>query len=371
MKVIRFYRSFDPLLGGVVSSIKYTNIALVNDHDVEVIVFDNIALEEGVVSVSDCNSLYGFSVSGLFRAIKAARFADAILVEGSWCFYGVIASVAAKINNIPYFYIPHGMLDSYFNSVSLLKYLKKFIYWLLVENFVVNGSNGVLFTCQKELDMSIKTFPFFNAESYILPLCTDDQILLGRGKVSGPWNPSVTYKVLFLSRLHPKKGLEILFEALSLLPDDFSWQLVIAGVGEIDYVDSLKSLADDLGVTGNIVWYGFADTKSRSLLYQECDFMVLTSYQENFGLVVPECLSFNKPVLISKGVYIWDVVDSYKSGVVCDVDVVSILNGFLEIFRIIDSDGFGALPRTCFLDCFSESSYLERFNSLVSPHVRS
>jgi glycosyltransferase involved in cell wall biosynthesis len=106
--------------------------------------------------------------------------------------------------------------------------------------------------------------------------------------------------LLFLSRIHPKKGLELLLEAWgSLRPRN--WRIRIAGPGEDSYIQGLKQRSRILGVDREIEWMGPASDSTKEELFRSSDLFILPSYSENFGLVVAEALSYGVPVITTTG----------------------------------------------------------------------
>lgn len=108
------------------------------------------------------------------------------------------------------------------------------------------------------------------------------------------------FTLIFMSRVHPKKGIDILFHALSRL--SFDVILKIAGSGEDDYITELKELASKLGITEKIEWMGWVDRKDKFKALMSSDLFVLVSLNENFANVVIESLHVGTPVLVSEEV---------------------------------------------------------------------
>jgi glycosyltransferase involved in cell wall biosynthesis len=106
--------------------------------------------------------------------------------------------------------------------------------------------------------------------------------------------------LLFLSRIHPKKGLELLLEAWSSLRPR-NWRIRIAGPGEDSYIQGLKQRSRILGVDREIEWMGPASGSTKEELFRSSDLFILPSYSENFGLVVAEALSYGVPVITTTG----------------------------------------------------------------------
>ena len=131
-------------------------------------------------------------------------------------------------------------------------------------------------------------------------------------------SPSDKFKLIFLSRIEEKKGLDLLFDALALL--DFDFTLSIAGSGEQAYIDSLKAKAIRLNIHHRIIWLGQLYLKEKFKALQQHDMMVLTSYNENFANVVIESLSVGTAVMLSDQVGLSTYVLSNNLGWISPLD---------------------------------------------------
>ena len=119
-------------------------------------------------------------------------------------------------------------------------------------------------------------------------------------------------KLLFLSRLHEKKGIINLIITFKEL-NPINWDLIIAGSGEKCFVDKLVKLSKDNYQSNNIKFVGFANEKKKEILFKSSDIFILPSYSENFGIVVAEALSHGLPVLTTKNTP-WSILIKYKCG---------------------------------------------------------
>ncbi|WP_345955134.1 glycosyltransferase [Mucilaginibacter sp. PAMB04168] len=127
------------------------------------------------------------------------------------------------------------------------------------------------------------------------------------------------FTLLFLSRIHPKKGLEILFQAISQF--NFKVKLKIAGDGDADYIAQLKALATQLNISHNVEWLGWKSREDKFTELLQADLFVLTSFNENFANVVVEALHMGTPVLISEDVALAGFVKNNDAGWVCTLTV--------------------------------------------------
>lgn len=109
--------------------------------------------------------------------------------------------------------------------------------------------------------------------------------------------------ILALSRIHPKKGFELLIESFADLKRRGlfnAWRLVFAGDGDVGYVDLLKSLALRNGLSGDAVFVGWLDGAAKYAALKDASLLVMPSYQENFGNSLVEAMAYGVPVLVSQ-----------------------------------------------------------------------
>lgn len=242
-------------------------------------------------------------------------------IHAWWNLVSIFSALVAKWHGVKIILSPRGMLTSYSlnNRNSKVKdaihfFLgKRLLKYAHIHATSEKERKDVLQTCEVNGVTVIPNFVRF----------PHSPLLEGWSKtgVSNNSEP-VTYKLLFLSRIEEKKGLELLFKALSQV--NIPYQLSIAGTGEEGYVKSLQTLASDLGIVSKINWLGHIEKQSKFELISASDLMVLTSYNENFANVVVECLAMGTPVLISEEVGLADYVAANKLGWVTPLDMEAI-----------------------------------------------
>lgn len=145
-----------------------------------------------------------------------------------------------------------------------------------------------------------------------------------------PEKESAPFKLIFLSRIEEKKGLELLFSALAKL--SFEWLLTLAGSGTVAYIESLKELAQQLKIDSRINWIGQVKPENKFDLLAQHHLMVLTSYNENFANVVVESLNVGTPVLVSDQVGLADYVATNNVGWITDLDPQNIADALTEAY---------------------------------------
>ncbi len=212
---------------------------------------------------------------------------------------------------IPYIVTVHGMLDEW--SMQR-KSLKKRTYLSLCGRKLFEHATTVHLTAESESEQASRWVPIGDREAvqcYALDLTSYDPL-------PGPDPAYKAYpvispemkKVLFLSRIHPKKGVEFLLEAGALLrKEGLPIQLLIAGPGEESYIKRLKSMASDLGIAEHTEFLGMVRGIEKRSLFQLSDVFVLPTYQENFGLVIAEAMACGTPVVTTRGTDIWREIE--------------------------------------------------------------
>jgi glycosyltransferase involved in cell wall biosynthesis len=271
--------------------------------------------------------------------IENANDYDVVLQHGLWNPTSFATWRAMKKTGQRYVTYPHGMLDPYFRGSKPLKHVLKQMLWFVADGRLLKDSQLVLFTTEEERLSARRSFwPCWYREKVVnygtadVPIYRSDQTEAFQKML-----PAVNDRpfLLFLSRIHPKKGCDILIEAFGRVAQ--TWpdvHLVIAGPDEAGLVPQLQSLAVNLGIQDRVHWPGMLKGPEKWGALRSCTGFVLPSHQENFGVVVAEAMACARPVLITNKVQIWREVKSANAGIVAndDVDgVASLLTSFLEL----------------------------------------
>ena len=216
----------------------------------------------------------------------------------------VAAARACRRAGVPYLIRPLGTLDSW--SMAQ-KSLRKRVFWQLAGKGMLQGAAAVHYTSEAE-KLSTERLTGLN-HGRVVPL--------GIEPASSTSSAKQDRYVLVLSRLHPKKGLDVLIEAFLALDQFPEWRLVLAGDGPAEYVSKLKSLA---GSSSRILFTGWVDGEQKDALLAGASLLALPSHQENFGLCVMEAMSHAVPVLVSPGVNLAPEIVTANAGWVAAID---------------------------------------------------
>jgi glycosyltransferase involved in cell wall biosynthesis len=281
---------------------------------------------------------------------------DAVILHGLWLYHGYATNKAVNaIDNrkggdsptraaIKLFVMPHGMLDPYFQQAGKrrLKAIRNFFYWKLVESKIINSANGVLFTSSEELLLARQTFAPYQPKremniGYGIPSPAEYTPEMKRAfSLTVPGLGESPY-LLFLSRIHQKKGVDMLVEAYSILKrkiikegaDITSFpRLVIAGPGWDEQYGKniLYGLNNQPALNGFVFTTGMLKGDAKWGAFYGADAFVLPSHQENFGIAVVEAMSCGKPVLMSNKINIWQDIETAGAGFVGDDTLEGCIN---------------------------------------------
>lgn len=332
-KILHVISTMDPKAGGVsqavktmVRGLKFYNIssAIVSLDEEEIKRdypdFELITIGKGTTSWNYHSKL----ISWLKENLDAY---ENVIVHGLWQFqcYAILKSMPAATATKIYV-MPHGMLDPYFQKSAgrKLKAFRNQLIWSLVENRLIKKAEGLLFTCEMEKTLAHETFNGYKPKKELVvglgveKDLEENEAMANEFKIAFPQVTSDGY-FLFISRIHPKKGLDLLVNAYLNLKQSGTHSLaplVIAGPGlDTPYGREIRELAakdpdiifTDM-LTGRLKWGAFYG----------CGAFVLPSHQENFGIAVVEALSCQKPVLISNQVNIWREIEREGGGIVVD-----------------------------------------------------
>jgi glycosyltransferase involved in cell wall biosynthesis len=334
MRILRSIHTLNPAVGGPIESVKQSSAVLASrGHHVEIVSLDAPTdpwARESPVPVHALGpgkASYGYSPR--FTPWIRERHAqyDAVIVHGIWQYSSFGVWRALRGTTTPYFVFPHGMLDPWFNRTYRLKHIKKLLYWPWAEYRVLRDAAAVLFTSDEERRLARESFSLYRCNEVVVNYGTagpDVNLETARHDFLQEF-PQLRGKrfLLFLGRLHEKKGCELLIQSFAASWNSTrelqSMHLVMAGPSADEgYLRHLNHLAARaLGgakmpitfsgmLTGNLKWGAFG----------AADAFILPSHQENFGIAVVEALACGTPVLISDKVNTWREIVNDGAGFV-------------------------------------------------------
>ena len=268
---------------------------------------------------------------------------DLVHVHAIFSYPSTVAMRIARLKNVPYIVRPLGQLCQW--SLQQAKF-KKQIYLQVIEKANLNHAQALHLTSEREQQevslLGLKT------DSFVLPhgLQMPDRLPKARQKLRAKLQlPEDEPIVLFLSRLHYKKGLDYLIPALSKLTDR-RFTFILAGSGDRTYEIEVDNLLQRHNIYSRTIKTGFVEGEYKNLLLQGSDIFALTSYSENFGIAVLEALAAGTSVLTTPGVALSSLIEKEQVGYVTELDIDTIASN-LEYILFHSQEAEQKSDRAC------------------------
>jgi glycosyltransferase involved in cell wall biosynthesis len=318
MKILHITNSIDKSSGGPSRSVPQTCIELAKlGISIELVTQESadqvIIKETSHLTVEFMNVreliLYGSRMS--------ATDIDLIHLQHIWNPYIQVMAFWAFQKKIPYIITPRGMLEPWIMAHNPWR---KKIALFLYQRKAIQRAAHIHATAQMEAD-NIRALGFSNPVT-IIPNGINLSEIKKSKTVYG------TKKMVFLSRIHPKKGIELLLEAWRNSNTE-GWMLEIAGNGESSYITRLSESAKDLK---NVRFVGAQYGEAKWDFLRSADVMVLPTYSENFGIAVAEALVVGVPVITTYGTP-WEDLETETCGWWIELSVTNLETTLLKVFQ--------------------------------------
>ena len=255
---------------------------------------------------------YKFSL-GLLRWLAThAQEYDIAHIHALFSPVSTAAATVARFKRLPYILRPLGTLDP--ADLRKKRQLKQ-LYGTFLERPNLAGAAGVHFTSEQEAKIS-ERFGVLTRD-VVIPLGVQLPQLPPPSKARQQIEiASGQPLILFMSRIDPKKGLDLLIPALETLVEKLDFHFVLAGANpqDADYEQSIQAQIRASRLAERTTIAGFVEGDLKLGLLQDADLFVLPSYYENFGIAVAEAMAVGTPVVISDQVHIWQEVRNYQAG---------------------------------------------------------
>ncbi|MBE9032847.1 glycosyltransferase [filamentous cyanobacterium LEGE 11480] len=265
---------------------------------------------------------YKFSTKLLRWLAEHAKEYDVAHIHALFSPISSMAATVARQQGLPYVLRPLGTLDP--ADLKKKQQLKK-LYAAALEKPNLAHAAAVHFTTQQEATVSerfgVKTNDWVFPLGVVLPA---QAATSPREKLGIPHDRPV---ILFMSRIDPKKGFDLLIPALeNLVEADQAFDFVLAGGNpqDPDYENQIKQQIQASKFAQQAHLVGFVSGSEKTAWLETADVFVLPSYYENFGIAVAEAMTVATPVVISDQVHIWDKVKQADAGWVCECNIDSL-----------------------------------------------
>jgi len=385
MRLLHVIRSMRPESGGPLEGLmRMVEVFIHNGHHVEIVTLDS---QEEVA-----RRVFPLKVTALGKGIgrygynpklapwlrqHAVQF-DCVIVHGLWNYSSLGAWRALRNLSTPYCIFSHGMMSPWFREHYPLKHLKKQAFWALAEGRVLRDARYVLFTCDEERLSARNVFRGFRYREWVPGYGTADPTGDAESQKSRFLATFPTLKdkrfFLFLGRIHPVKGCDLLIEAfaesISTLPPDF--HLVIAGPDPSGMIPGLRKLAEKLGISDRTHWLEMLEGDLKWGAMRAADALIHSSHHENFGIVIAEAMACGTPVLISEKVNIWREVLASQGGFV-EPDTVEGTRKLIRRFLALSGEELAKMKtaaRQGFLQYFNVEQSARNLLNVIMATIR-
>jgi glycosyltransferase involved in cell wall biosynthesis len=349
VNILHVLESLSPRYGGPVSVAKALACAQANTGHEVTVCTTNLDYPSGILCAAGqggiCDNLVQvfyfpvqfrpLTVSWNFRAFvkNHIREFDIVHVHGLYRFPPTYAAYQARKQKIPYVITPHGALDPYLYAKSSRNVLVKRLYerWFDLPNLHCAGA--IHYTAEDERQRA--AFLGLRAPSFVIPNGIDwgrYVQLPARGAFRSGLGLGDAPLVLFLGRLHPKKGLDLLVPAFETIRRRIAGaQLAIVGPENDRFGQQVRAWVAERGLTEAVHFIGHLDGADVIQAYVDADVFVLPSYTENFGMTVVEAMACALPVVISDQVNIHAEVAQSGAGLVTRCDATEVAEAVIEL----------------------------------------
>jgi glycosyltransferase involved in cell wall biosynthesis len=311
MKVLHVVGSLDKTAGGPSRSVPQTceqlsllgvSIDLIARQSSDPVELDKVGFNVRFMNIKQLIK-FGYSLS--------AKDYDLIHLQHVWDPYIHVMAYFARVKGIPYIITPRGMLEPWIMNRHPWK---KKIAMMLYQRKDIAKATYLHATCEMEKE-NISQLGFSNS-IYMIPNGLD------LSKIKDLKTDYSTKKIVFLSRIHPKKGIELLLDAWKQIKTD--WTVEIAGDGDENYINTInEKIKIDKIKNVTLVGSKYGDDKWSFL--KSGDICILPTYSENFGIVVAEALATGIPVITTTGTP-WQELETNNCGWWIDLNIENLTN---------------------------------------------
>jgi glycosyltransferase involved in cell wall biosynthesis len=345
-KILRVIGSIDPATGGPLEAL-VSSAAIMAEQGIinEVVTLDApnnpwaAKFPLRVFSVGPAYGKYRYTPRLVPWLKENAAAYQIVIVHGLWNYSSIGTWRALRNTGVPYVIFTHGMLDPWFRKAQPVKHLLKQLYWLALEGRALSAAHCILFTTNEECRLARKSFCGHHYRERVVAYGATDvsgdakiQISSFRARL-----PALTDRpyILYLGRIHKKKGCDLLIKAFANLCAEYSHvDLVIAGPDSSGWSRELKNIAREAGIASRIHWPGAVSGDEKWGAFRGATAFILPSHQENFGIAVAEAMACSTPVLITNKVNIWREVETGGAGLVGSDDLGGIFRVLKELLTM-------------------------------------
>lgn len=330
MKVIHFIPSIDRTSGGVGSYMQLLAKELGKLCELYIVTEKTehqLNIENASVLHIPCSISQYYSMKREWNEILNKIKPDIVHINCCWMPCCALTQKWAQKKGYKVILTPHGMLEPWI--IKRNYWTKKLPALIFFQKKAIKDAECIHATAESERQNILKLD--YNKNIKIIANGIDVDSI----QIKDNWIRKKN--ILFLSRIHVKKGIEFLLEAIALIKEKLDgYTVTIAGEGDEIYISSLKDKAKNLDIDKLVFFCGGVYGTKKWDLYRNADVFILPTYSENFGIVVAEALASGTPVITTNGTP-WEELNTENCGWYTDIGTNPIKNALTEFLALSDS----------------------------------
>lgn len=359
MKVLHFIPSIDQADGGTTTYMQLLASELGKLCELHIATHRSnspVKMVNCQVHYIDCSILWG--MKNEWKKLLNNLQPDMVHINCCWMPQCAFAQKWAQSMGYKVVLTPHGMLEPWI--IKRNYWTKKLPALWFYQKEAIQKADYIHATAESEKENLLKLG--YNDRITIIPNGIDINCI----SMKITWERK--NEILFLSRIHVKKGIELLMKAIAQLKDELKdYRVKIAGEGDSAYINTLKKIAKEQGISDIVQFVGGVYGEKKWELFRNADLFVLPSYSENFGIVVAEALACGTPVLTTKRTP-WQELETQNCGWWIDLSVSELVKALKKFINTSDAtlETMGKNGRKLVEDKYSNKKCADNMYKLYS-----
>jgi glycosyltransferase involved in cell wall biosynthesis len=331
MKIIHYIPSIDHSSGGTTTYMQLLSKELGKLVELHIVTHRSkqpVTIENAQIYYLS-NSLFRlYSVKKQWQKLLKDIRPDMVHINCCWIPFCALTQKWAQQSGYKVVLTPHGMLEPWI--IKRHYRTRKMPALYLYQKKAVQTADYIHATAESEKRNLLQLG--YNDKICVIPNGVETEHI----SIKSSWEKTKT--ILYLSRIHPTKGIELLIDAVAQIKDVLiDYKIIIAGEGDIRYIQSLKDRIQKQNIENIFDFVGGIYGKKKWTLFHNADVFILPTYSENFGLVVAEALASCTPVITTKGTP-WEELNTHRCGWWIDNDVNTIAKTLKEAIALSEEE---------------------------------
>jgi glycosyltransferase involved in cell wall biosynthesis len=331
MTILHYIPSIDHSSGGTATYMQLLAKALGRLVDLHIVTHPSVqpvTIENAQIHYISASLIQSLQIKKQWQRLLKNIQPDVVHINCCWTPFCACTQKWAKQAGYKVVLSPHGMLEPWIIQRHYLT--RKLPALFLYQKAAVTNADYIHATAESEKQNLLKLG--YNSRITVIPNGIEaDNITL-----KSNWGKTKT--ILYLSRIHVKKGIELLIDAAAKIKSSLvDYKIIIAGEGESKYIQSLNKRIQENGLSSLFDLAGGVYGNKKWELFQQTDIFVLPTYSENFGIVVAESLASGTPVITTKGTP-WQELNTHHCGWWINNDIDTIAKTLKEAITLSEEE---------------------------------